>query len=355
MLILVGVTINFALNGGIITKAKEATIQTEIAMIQEQLMLKKAEILADNMGSVPNAGYGLSSISDLDGLSESIISKYNSKLTISPDGTLYYLEDKVTGEEKVYFENAGITSAQKSEKKLVEYYVASNENDSEIIEGVYVVDYENSNIQYYMSQEGETFTLVGGAKVSLVEAPFTIELSDNSQATITSGVAMTAEISENVMYVAYINNQRLYLSEEGIFSEHYATLDPNFDTSRLVEVQAKTIEYYVGTTNNVSCVSVINYTNNTISYYQSSDNITYTLMPNSSGSITFGHETGTVTIDGETVTLSENDTIIYDENNEEHLALIRNNNIYFADNPTRYLSLGGGTLDPDFDASVLPE
>jgi len=112
MLILVGVTINFALNGGIINKAKEATIQTEIAMIKEQLMIKKAEIIANNMGDVPAEGYGLSSISDLDGLSESTITKYNSKLTISPDGTLYYLEDKVTGEEKVYFENAEITAYQ---------------------------------------------------------------------------------------------------------------------------------------------------------------------------------------------------------------------------------------------------
>ena len=112
MLILVGVTINFALNGGIINKAKESTIQTEIAMIKEQLMIKKAEIIADNMGDVPENGYGLSSISDLDGLSENTITKYNSKLVISSDGTLYYLEDKVAGEEKVYFENAEITAYQ---------------------------------------------------------------------------------------------------------------------------------------------------------------------------------------------------------------------------------------------------
>ena len=48
MLILVAVTINVALNGGIFTKAKDATLKTEIAQIQEQLLIAKAEKLAEN-------------------------------------------------------------------------------------------------------------------------------------------------------------------------------------------------------------------------------------------------------------------------------------------------------------------
>ena len=109
MLILVAVTINIAVNGGLFGKAKAATIQTEIAQIQEQLVLKKADIIAENKGNIPSSGYGISLISSLD-LPKSIKDKYGSKLTISSDGTLYYLENAVTNEEKGYFEAAGITA-----------------------------------------------------------------------------------------------------------------------------------------------------------------------------------------------------------------------------------------------------
>ncbi len=40
MLILVGVTINFTLNGGLITKAKQAASQTQIEADKEILMLE---------------------------------------------------------------------------------------------------------------------------------------------------------------------------------------------------------------------------------------------------------------------------------------------------------------------------
>ena len=50
MLVLVGVTINVALNGGLFEKAEKAAYLTNVATIKEQLALKKAEILADNNG-----------------------------------------------------------------------------------------------------------------------------------------------------------------------------------------------------------------------------------------------------------------------------------------------------------------
>ena len=108
MLILVGVTINVALNGGLFDKAKNVAIQTELEQIKEQLVLKKAEIIADNNGNIPS-DYGIS-LSDLE-LPESIKTKYAEKLIISPDGTLYYT-DNATATDIVYFENAGITAYQ---------------------------------------------------------------------------------------------------------------------------------------------------------------------------------------------------------------------------------------------------
>ena len=236
MLILVGVTINFALNGGIIDKAKEASIQMEIATIQEQLMLKKAEILADNMGSVPAEGYGLTSISDLDGLSESTVNKYNSKLTISSDGTLYYLEDKVTGEEKVYFENAGIKAYQ-GQAETIEYYSMSFQEGGKTYEIVFAIDYVNSTIKIYNGEQN--------GKLSLQEGPINVTISTNSftaliddvEKTITGATVITMDGSP----VAYIQNNKAYTGEihenelSEFSSESYATLVSNFDTTRLVE------------------------------------------------------------------------------------------------------------------------
>ena len=55
MLILVGVTINFALNGGIITKAKEASSQTQIAADKEALQLSAIAAYDVSTGEVDYA------------------------------------------------------------------------------------------------------------------------------------------------------------------------------------------------------------------------------------------------------------------------------------------------------------
>ena len=59
MLILVGVTVSVALNGGLFEKAKdakeqteEATTKTKIAQLQEALAIKEAELIADNEGVI---------------------------------------------------------------------------------------------------------------------------------------------------------------------------------------------------------------------------------------------------------------------------------------------------------------
>ena len=231
MLILVGVTINVALNGGLFEKAKNAAIQTELEQIKEQLVLAKAEIIADNNGNIPS-DYGIA-LSDLE-LPDSIKTKYADKLIISQNGTLYYT-DKATATDIVYFENAGIGKLEETTRNTIEYYVGRNENDSELIEGVYVVNYENSNMKFYMPDDNETLISVGGVDdVTFIEAPFTIEL-DSSQTTISAGIKIVAEIAGQSIDVAYISGQKLYISEEGKFSVEngYVSLDTSFDTSLL--------------------------------------------------------------------------------------------------------------------------
>jgi len=106
MLILVGVTINVALNGGLFTKAEEATTKTKIAQIQESLTIKKAEVLAENDGKAP-ADYGIT-INNLN-LPTELKTEYGSKLVISKDGKLHYDASVVTNtEEQNLFKSMGI-------------------------------------------------------------------------------------------------------------------------------------------------------------------------------------------------------------------------------------------------------
>jgi len=105
MLILVGVTITVALNGGLFSKVEEATTKTKIAQVKEALAIKKAEIVADNNGIEEE--YTLT-ISDLS-LPAELKTEYGSKLIISKDGKLYYDASVVTNEaEQNEFKEMGI-------------------------------------------------------------------------------------------------------------------------------------------------------------------------------------------------------------------------------------------------------
>ena len=57
MLVLVGVTINVALTGGLFEKGEKAAYQTNAATVKEQVALKVAEELADNGGKALAGGY----------------------------------------------------------------------------------------------------------------------------------------------------------------------------------------------------------------------------------------------------------------------------------------------------------
>ncbi len=107
MLILVGVTINVALDGGLFEKAKKATYQTEISEIQEQAEVEKAIEIAENSGNIPKE-YKFT-LDDLD-ISNSLKEKYKDKLTVS-NGILYYKDDQVTSKtEQNWLEEMGITA-----------------------------------------------------------------------------------------------------------------------------------------------------------------------------------------------------------------------------------------------------
>ncbi len=102
MLILVAVTINVALNGGLFSKASNATLQTEVRQIQEELTMKRAEMIAENYGAEPNYNITLSSLN----ISENLKEKYDSKLVIR-NGTLYYREG-IPENDKENFMKLGI-------------------------------------------------------------------------------------------------------------------------------------------------------------------------------------------------------------------------------------------------------
>ena len=106
MLILVGVTVNITLSGGLFSKAEEAGSKTKIAQIQEALTLKKAEILADKRGKAPD-DYGIT-FDKLD-LPTELETEYGRKLIISKDAILYYDASVVTNiPEQNRFKEMGI-------------------------------------------------------------------------------------------------------------------------------------------------------------------------------------------------------------------------------------------------------
>ncbi len=105
MLVLVGVTINVALTGGLFEKGEKAAYQTNVATIKEQVSLKIAEELADNNGRTPDK-YNIG-IGDI-GLSQKLVNEFKDKLTISEDGKLYYIDEEVNEKEKTWLQELGI-------------------------------------------------------------------------------------------------------------------------------------------------------------------------------------------------------------------------------------------------------
>ena len=231
MLILVGVTINVAINGGIFSNAKNASMQTEITQIQEQLLVKKSSIIADYNGEVPSDfGIGLSDLN----IPNDLKTKYQNKLIISADGTLYYLEDNVNANEKENLESLGITAYQ-GEVSSVQYFLINETNDGKLCDLIYAIDYSNSTITIYLGEQN--------GPLQLVEGPIEITLSTNDFQALVDGVETTISGATAIIYegspVAYIQNNKAYLGEphdnslSTFYANYYATLVSNFNTSRL--------------------------------------------------------------------------------------------------------------------------
>ena len=99
MIILVAVTVNVALNGGLFNISKKAAFQTEVRQIEEQMMIKIAELTSSD-------GNTDITISDLS-ISDELKEKYSDKLIIF-DQKLYYNLETTNDEEKQWLEEIGI-------------------------------------------------------------------------------------------------------------------------------------------------------------------------------------------------------------------------------------------------------
>ena len=120
MLILVGVTINVAINGGLITVTQEAKFKTEVRQIEEGLQVRKAVLLAENLGTLENITS--ITIGELD-IDQKLKTKYAEKLIISKesdDFVLYYNSEKVTSQEIEWLEELGIRAGVSTGTDILE-------------------------------------------------------------------------------------------------------------------------------------------------------------------------------------------------------------------------------------------
>ncbi len=181
MLVLVGVTINVAVNGGLFEKGEKAAYQTNVATIKEKLAIKKAEVLADHNGKSQD-DYGIT-FADLELTGN--LDDFKTKLTISKDGTLYYIEDEVNDKEKGWLAELGITAGvEGTENPVIGIYYAPaafssqtatitvNENEIEfpVVGGTtQKIEYifENSQIKAAAGTETRTlnFHTIGNTKI----------------------------------------------------------------------------------------------------------------------------------------------------------------------------------------------
>ena len=127
MLILVGVTVTTAINGGLFTAAQEAKFKTEVSQIQESLQVQKAVLLANSIGTLESVES--ISLNELD-IDEKLKTNFSEKLIIlkqSGDFVLCYNSGKVTNQEKEWLEELGI-HANKNFREYIEYVAEINKN-----------------------------------------------------------------------------------------------------------------------------------------------------------------------------------------------------------------------------------
>ena len=184
MLILVGVTVSVALNGGLFSKAEEATTKTKMTTVKEQLEIAKAMAIADNNGKALE-DYSVITVEKLDGLDENIKNEFKDKIFVTDTGEVCYNPENVTdAEEKAWFEEVGINPNQgKKEEFYGVAYVAYSINDSSDSITVYLLDNGICVTSKYgasrYSKNGNKIEMLG-EKYSLSEDYQTLELEDGS-------------------------------------------------------------------------------------------------------------------------------------------------------------------------------
>lgn len=107
MLILVGVTVTTAINGGLFTASQEAKFKTEVSQIKEFMETQKAVEIADNNGVVPDS-FNTENLKQA--IPDKLLEKYiDTKLEILFDGNLYYIASNLTEKEIQWCEEIGIS------------------------------------------------------------------------------------------------------------------------------------------------------------------------------------------------------------------------------------------------------
>lgn len=107
MLILVGVTVTTAINGGLFTASQEAKFKTEVSQIKEFVETQKVVEIADNNGVVPDS-FNTENLKQA--IPDKLLEKYiDTKLEILFDGNLYYIASNLTEKEIQWCEEIGIS------------------------------------------------------------------------------------------------------------------------------------------------------------------------------------------------------------------------------------------------------
>lgn len=139
MLILVGVTINIAINGGLIEKTREAAYKTDAQSIQEAFTQGKVFAIAEHIAI---SSVDMEYLKDNGYISADLYNKYGDKL-IASGGKLYYDTSSVTdATEQKWLQDIGI----------MPYTGNQNENNFE----TYVANYSSD---IYYDDEDEEYTL----------------------------------------------------------------------------------------------------------------------------------------------------------------------------------------------------
>lgn len=114
MLILVGVTINVVLNGGLFGKAEEATFKTEVSNVREQLEMAKTLRIMDDTEN----GYSGITVENLD-LDDKTKEKYKNMIVLASNGDVCYDPANVTDEQKKWLEELGIKANTSNNSKPI--------------------------------------------------------------------------------------------------------------------------------------------------------------------------------------------------------------------------------------------